>query len=532
MERTKNSFLNIVTSLISSMLLIVLSFISRSCLIHFLGTSYLGIEGLFSNILSMLSLAELGFGWAIVFKLYKPIEENNQARIRILMKLYKKVYQMVGLAVFVVGVCLIPFLPSLVKDYGKFAELHLNATIVFLIYLLNSASSYWFFAYKASFINANQKTYKLTIFGYGISILTTVSQIVALAVIHSFLAYVVVQLVFTILTNSVYALICDHMYPYLREETTDCVSRQEIKEFIHDCSCLMLYKMNDVVINASDNIVLSAFVGLDAVGLYANYLSINWAIRSVLSKFFDSIKAPLGSLYSTGNLNWSRLIYRVVSFLTFWLYGIAAIGAAVLTDEFITLWLGSEYVVSSWTFAGTTISTPLGVLIGIEIYIVGQRLFFAAFRGAMGLYRQTRYRPILSMTVNLVVVLLTVCYLGPAGCVIGTIVSAVTTNFIYDPIVIQKHGLRQSPKQHFRQSLFYKLVTLFAGAITWIVCKQILISGVLGFVVRGCICVFLPSTVFALCFARSVEFHYVFRVMKQVAVKGVAVVSGKTSRAK
>ena len=157
MTRTQNSFFNLITNFGASLMVVVLSFITRTVFINTLGTTYLGLEGLFTNLLSMLSLAELGFGSAIVFKLYKPIEEQDRHRIQVLMKLYRPVYRIVGAVIVVVGLCLIPFLPRLVRDYDLLAERGLNAIVLFVIYLFNTASSYWFFAYKTEFMKATQK---------------------------------------------------------------------------------------------------------------------------------------------------------------------------------------------------------------------------------------------------------------------------------------------------------------------------------------------------------------------------------------
>lgn len=272
MSRTKNSILNFITNLGSMLLTVLLNFITRSVFIHTLGSSYLGIEGLFTNILSMLSLAELGFGSAIVFKLYRPIQENDQQRLRVLMKLYKRVYLIIGGVIIVLGLCLLPLLPHLIEDYDSLAALGLNATVIFLIYLFSSASSYWFFGYKTSFVEATQKSYKLTVIGYAISIASSLCQILILVLTGNFILYLLCQILFSVTRNLVYAAVCDKNHPYLKEKTSERVSRTELKEFFKDCSALLLYRVSNVIIGGSDNIVLSSLVGLSTVGLYANYL--------------------------------------------------------------------------------------------------------------------------------------------------------------------------------------------------------------------------------------------------------------------
>lgn len=508
MTRTQNSFFNVITGIGSTLLLVLLNFITRSVFIRTLGESYLGIEGVFTNILSMLSLADLGFGSAIVFKLYRPIEENDRPRLRVLVKLYRRTYFIVGCVIAFLGLCLIPFLPKLAKDYYLFSELGLNAAFIFLLYLFNSVSSYWFFAYKSAVVQANQKTYLLNLLGYATSIINSLCQILVLIYAKNFVLYVCVQIGFSVLNNILYALICDRRYPYVREKTPDRISREELKEFFKDCSALFLYRASSVITNASDTIVLSALVGLQTVGLYANYLSIKNSIRSLLFTCLTSINASLGSLYTTGKIEWSRLVYRVVNFCTVIIYGIAAIGMAVLMDDFISLWLGDRFVVTTWTHNGTTFYMPIAILIGVEVYAIGIANFCSSFRNAMGLFQELKYRPIATVILNLAICILAVPYLGIAGCIISTIISLSATNLIFDPLIIHKHALKQSARPYFRRNLVYMIVVLVAGVLAWWVCRLIPLEGILGFIVRGCVCVAIPGILFILCFFRTEEFRF------------------------
>lgn len=514
MTRTQNSIFNWLTGIGSRFLIIILSFITRSVFIRTLGEDYLGIEGLFSNILSLLSLTELGFGSAIVFKLYKPIAENNRPRILVLLKLYRRVYIIVGCVIAVLGLCLIPFLPDLIKDYGRLDTLGLNAIFIFLLYLFNSISSYWFFAYKTSFVQANQKSYLLNLLGYGLAILNSLCQIIVLHLTRNFVLYLGVQIAFSILTNLTYASVCDRKFPFTREKTSDRISKEELKEFFKDCSALFLYQASNKVMYSTANIVLSSTVGLRVVGLYANYLSVNSALRNLLYTFLSAIQASLGDLYSTGKLEWSRLIFRVVNFCTVVLYGTVAVGIAVLLDDFITLWLGSSFVVTSWTVNGTTIYTPLAILIGIEFFTTGQTHYCGSFRNAMGLFQELKFRPVASIIVNLAFSILLAPRLGIAGCVISTIIANITTNLLFDPWIIHKYALKQSPLPYFLRNWLYKLVFLAAGLCAWWVCSLIPLAGILGFCVKGVICVIIPVLFVLICFFPTMEFQYLLRNLK------------------
>ena len=465
MTRSQNSFFNMVTSIGSSILLIVLSFITRTVFIRTLGTDYLGLEGVFSNILTVLSLANLGFDTAIAYKLYRPIEEGDRRRIQLLMKLYRQVYLVVGFVIAGLGLCLIPFLPYLAKDYDRLAQLGLNGVLIFLLYLFNTVSSYWFFAYKNAFVKATQKSYILTVAGYVIALCNSACQILVLIFTHDFVLYLLTQIGFTVLQNLLNAVICDRRHPYLREKTDERISRQEVRSIFKDCSVLLLHLVSGTVINSSDILVLSAMAGLETVGLYSQYLLVKNQISSLLAKLVNSLQASLGSLYSTGNLEWSRLAFRAVNFFTVWLFGVGAIGMAVLMDEFI---------------------------------------------------RYLRLRPLASIAVNLILSILLVPKIGIAGCVVSTIIAHQFTYLLVDPWVIWRRALQTSPWGYYLRNILYRLVMAAAGVLCWWLCARIATGGVAGFILRGCVCALVPGVLFPLCFCRTQEFRFFTRTAREL----------------
>ncbi len=517
MTRTQNSFYNMVTGFGSSLLLIALNFITRTVFIRTLGTDYLGLEGVFSNILTVLDLANLGFDSAIGYKLYKPIEEGDRQRIQLLMKLYRQVYFIIGCVIAAMGLCLIPFLPQLAKDYDRLASLGLNGAFIFLIYLFNTVSSYWFFAYKNAFIGATQKIYVLTVAGYFVSMANSLCQILVLTQTHNFVYYLLVQIGFTIAQNLLNAYICDRRHPYLREKVAGRISRDEVKGLFKDCSVLLLHRVCGTVVNSSDIIVLSVMSGLQSVGLYSQYLMVKNQINSLLFKFVSSLQASLGSLYSTGNLEWSRSAFQVVNFFTVWLFGVSSIGLALLLDEFITLWAGPGFVVTSWTTAaGVTVRTPLALLIGIEFYIAGQGMYLMIFREVTAAFRYIRIRPIVTIVANLALSIWLVPRIGIAGCVVSTIIAHGGTFLTVDPWVLWRRILHTSPRGYYLRNLAYKAVTIAAGLVCWYICGRIALGGVPGFIVRGCVCVAVPSAFYAACFCRTEEFHFLLDTVKSL----------------
>jgi len=321
MSRTSNSIRNMTVSIAGQMLTVIFQFITRTVFINALGTQYLGITGLFTNIISMLSLTELGVGTAIIYKLYKPIEQNDEHRIYLLMKFYKAVYKIIGIAILVIGLIILPFLKSIIKDDISFVNIY----FIFLLYLLQSVASYLFFAYKSALIHANQKEFITTGIGYVFVLISNILQIIALSIFKNFTLYVTISIFTTVAMNMVISIICDRMYPFINKKSNDTIDKSEIKQIFKDCYALLIYKANAVVLNATDNMVLSTFVGLSIVGIYSNYLMIFTFINTILTKIFSAITAGLGNLHASGDKEHEYEVFKNINFISFVLFTVSSL---------------------------------------------------------------------------------------------------------------------------------------------------------------------------------------------------------------
>lgn len=464
-SRTSNTVKNLVTGFGSQILSTILRFIVRTAFISTLGKEYLGISGLFSDLLSMLSLTELGFDIAINYRLYKPLAEKDEKRVRILVKFYKQAYRVIGGIILAIGLCFIPLLPFLIKDYDSLATLGINATVIFILYLLQTASTYLFFAYRTAVMKANQKKYVMEVIGYFLTIISNVSQIITLYTTHSFIAYTIVSFIFVIIINMSGALISTKYYPQYFIEETESITKEERKDLLKDCGALFLDRANNVVLKATDNIVLSKFIGLTIVGLYSNYLMAFSMINNVLNQFYTAVSASMGNLFATEDTQTKYRFFKGMNFLTFLLYGTAAVGIIVCIDEFLVVWLSPEFV----------IPYPFSILIGIEILLTGISSNLGQIRNASGVFKQLWYRPIMSITVNIVVSIIMVNVCGIYGVIIGTIASYITTVLIIDPSVIYKYSFknfRPVIDYYGRISLYFAVLFVVCLADKWI-CSNI-----------------------------------------------------------
>lgn len=511
-SRVKNSIYNFVTSIGAQLVTIVMSFICRTVFIHQLGESYLGISGLFGNILSMLSLAELGVGTAILYRLYSPLAEKNIPKIQAWMHFYKTAYRVIALVVACIGLCLIPFLPVLINDYDKFNELGVNAIFVFCLFLFKSVSSYLFFSYRSAIVKADQKEYLLTIVSYVIIIATNLLQIVSLIFLKNFIVYLFIAVAMTLVENIVYAIISQKIYPYITQKPQEKVSKKEIKETIKDCFALFLYRLNSIVLKSTDNIVLSVFMGLEAVARYSNYLIFYTTINTLIAGVFGSIVHSVGNLHTTKKIDYEYLIFKATVFTAIILGSTAGVGIFVVADEFVNVWIGEKWIILQ----------PFSLLMGVELFTVALCTSLAKFRNAMGLFNQAKYRPVFSAVVNVVASVILVKYWGISGVILGTILSYWTTFLVFDPMVLHKYGFggKYPLKKFYFTVLSNMAIAFLIGFALKVVCSHVLVGmGWLTVVVHAMLCAIITPLVLVVINWKKEETQYLFSVLKKKILK-------------
>lgn len=454
-SRTRNSLLNLLTSLGGHLLLTVMRFATRTVLIRTLGKMYLGINGYFSDIIYMLSLTELGFDTAINFKLYKPLAEHDEKRVRVLMNFYKMAYRGVGFAILLIGFCIIPLLPVLIKDYEVLPAMGVNAPLVFVLFLLQSASSYLFFAYRAAVMQANQKKYILDVADYAVTIFSNITQILILIFLKDFIAYTLTVVAFNIIQNILNAIITQRYYPEYFIPEKERLTKEEVKDLFKDCGALFIYKINVAVLKATDNMVLGAFAGLSIIGMYSNYLLFYTSIRALLRRFYSAVKASMGNLFVTEGMEKKYRFFETMNFLTIILYGTGAVGVSVCANELISVWVGADYLIPQ----------PFPVLIGMEILISGLKQNLSQIRTITGAFRQMWYRPLMGIFINIILSIALVQVIGIYGVIIGTLVADLSTSFVVDPPVIHRicfEGFRPVSR-YYRKNGVYVLILAVLG---------------------------------------------------------------------
>lgn len=494
-SRTNYAIKNSIFSLSSQIITLLISFISRTIFIQILGKDYLGLNGLFSNVLSVLSFMELGVGSAIIYSLYKPIANDDKQGISAFMNLYAKIYRIIGIVIFVVGVLIVPVLPYLVKEYEQYKNM--NIIMVYILFLINTSMSY-FYTYKRSLITANQKKYIDSINRMVFLILLNVVQIIALYMTKNYEAYLIIQIVFTLLENIVITIIANKMYPYLNKNKKEKIKEEDKKTLVKNVKALVMHKVGSTFVNGTDNIVISSFIGLQAVGIYSNYYLIINSVKVIINQIFVAITASVGNLNATETVEKSFSVYKVLTFANFWTICITSIMLLTLLNPFIELWVGNEYVFS--------ISIVVVLVINYYLYEMRQTIF--TYKNTYALFTQDKFVPIIESIINLTITITLAMSIGVLGVFIGTIIACICTSFWTEPYYLYKK-FDKKLSEHFIQYFKYLFVTIILAIITFI-----LVSLVNSFVLKVLISFIIPNVMLLIIYRKNSEFKTIANIIR------------------
>lgn len=495
-SRMWNSVYNLLSGFGFRILGTITSFLVRTVFIRCLSADYLGINGLYSNILSMLSLTELGFGTAMIYSMYKPLAENDFYKLAQLLELYKTVYRIVGSIVLGLGLALIPFMDYLIKDAPDIQGL----TFYYVLFLLNSVTSYWFFSYRNSILQADQKVYVLIGYQSIFNIIKTVLQIVLLLVFHNYTIYLLTQIGCTIAQNIAVAYRVQKDYPYALCKPYTHLPSLERKQIFRDVRALMLQRITFVILNGTDNIIISAFVGVNWVGILSNYMIIVEAVTGILCQITSSISASLGNFFVENDADRGYEIFRRVEFLNFWLYAFSAIALMVLLDPFINIWLGSEYM----------LGRGVALALSIRFFVEGYMNTISVFRSTLGLFAYGQVLPLVAATVNVILSIALSYNWGVAGVLIATPISRLLVQVWYNPLLIHRKGFHRSVRPFYARYALRVMLMVVAAIITMKGVGMIVATGVTvaSFAFAVVVVAVIPNLIFLAAFFRTEEFAY------------------------
>lgn len=497
-DRTKNSKRNIVWGMVGRVLTTLLPFVLRTIMINTIGEEYLGLSSLFTSMLSMLNLAELGLGSAMVYYMYKPVAEDKHDEICALLRLYRNLYRVIGLFVLLIGLLLIPFLDSFIS--GTYPS-DINIAILYLIYLGDTVLSYTLFAYRQSLLTVYQRSdviFKIQIF---INLSLYLIQIIALLATKNYYAYIIVKPVFTAINNIIILWATKRMYP--EYECKGKVSKEQIKEIGNKVKALAGHKVGTTIISSADSIVISAFLGLSMVARYGNYYTIIIAVISIMGMAINSILAGIGNGLVVGTKDENYALFKNINFLLLWIVSWCSICFLCLFQPFMIIWVGEEMLLP---FASV-------VLFVVYYYSWQCRVGVLLFKDAAGQWNADFWKPYISAIVNLIVNIVLVNIIGLNGVLISTILTMVLINIPWETHVLFKYVFLKSTHDYYLSQLLQIGKTLICGCITFGICKIITVEGWIGLFIKAIVCCVVPNIVYIALSFRQEEMCFVKRIM-------------------
>lgn len=503
--RTNKAAINSAMAIIQKIVDTILAFVYRTIFIYIMGVTYLGVNGLFSNIFAVMSLAELGVGSAIIYLLYEPLSNHDNEKVKSLMKVFAKTYNFIGIAILTIGIILIPFLPYLINSEG--VEIP-GLNWIYVLMLMNTAFGY-FFSYKRSLLEADQKGYYSSINISIFSIINNVAKILMLLITRNFILTLVVSLIVTLVSNIVISIQTDKMYPYLKDKNVLKLSKDQGQTIIKRIKAVFMHNVSNVVLTGTDNIIISKFINISMVGIYSNYTLITNTLYGIFTMIFVSITSSVGNMHVTDTKEKSESIFFRLMLANFYFYFVSCVVLWSCITPFMQLWLGESFVLSGTVTA----------IIILNLYISGMRHVPVTFVNASGLNYNTRYKSVVEAIINLAISLIAVKYLGILGVILGTVIALITCSVWVEPFVLFKHWFKKSSKNYFLRYIGYLILTVVFSIMSNLICNFISIGGLGGLFIKAIISFGLANIIFIVIFGRTSDFKFYIDYFKNALKK-------------
>lgn len=492
---------NITGSFLSSFFSILIGLIAQKLFLQILGTEYLGLNGLFDNILSMLSIVELGVGTAIIYNLYKPIVEKDTEQIKSLMLFYKKAYNIITLVIFVLGILVIPFLQYIV-DFDK-VTIDVNIKFVYFLFLLNVVASY-ILSYKRSILYASKKNYVVNLVHILYLIVANLSQLSILYFTKNYYAYLIIKISMTLMENVIISVAVNRRFKYLKLKDAKPLDKDIEADIFKKVKALFFHKIGGFIVLGTDNIIISKYLGIIVVGLYSNYyLIINSVIR-LFSQIIVSLTPSIGHLLVRNDLDSNFSSFKKIRFMTFWIDTFVSVSVLVIMQSFICVWIGKKYLLDN-------------IVLFVLVFNCFQSLFknsFGVFKDAAGIYYEDRFVPLFEALINIVVSIILCKLIGLPGVFIGTIASSMI-HWVYSfPVIVYKKLFNSSYSAYIRDTIGYFLLFTIIAGITYFIAYNINISNIwIKFICNVGIAAIVPNLILFIIFRKSDNFKYFLNII-------------------
>lgn len=487
---------NVTTSVLQNFLSIGINFSARLIFVRILDESYLGINGLFSNILNILSLADLGMATVMMYSLYAPIEKGDTKKISALVSFFRKIYLGIALTVLLAGIALIPFLRFIVnlEQPLPFLEGY------YMLALLNVVISY-LFVYRTTLISADQKTYILNKYTMLFKLITFVVQTAVLIWFENYFIYLAAAVVISFIGNVCQNAVALKLYPYLKKDTVK-LDREEKKHIFQDVKAMFLYKIAGTVQNNTDNILVSVFAGTVYVGYYSNYAMVIAQIVTIITLVFNAVKASIGNLIVSRETKEEDkfFLFQVCELLNFWIVAFCSVCFIVLFQEFIAVCFGDGFVLN--------MTVVIAAVMNFYTSNIRQSLWM--FRETTGIFQETKYVTLATAVINIVLSILFGYFWGMTGIFMATVLARMLYAWWKEPVVLYHLFFKRSAVSYLVNYIKNAAVCMGTCAVTYFSCEWLAMKNSYAeFAVHMLICCIVPNVIFLCVFRKTKEFRYV-----------------------
>lgn len=503
-NRTRNSTRTFIFGVLCKIISIIGPFLTRTIIIYKLGTDYLGLSSLFTSVLSILNISELGIGTAITFCLYKPVAEDDKTMVRALLSLLRKLYLAIGIIIISVGLLMMPALNVLIS--GE-CPADINLYILYLIYLINAASSYLGFAYKGVLLNVYQRGDISNKIETITEILKYVLQIGILLLFENYYWFAAILPFSTILITISTQVVSKSFYPDLYPEGE---VPKEIKRIIKNkVIYLSAHSIAGTLTNSVDNIVISSVIGLTAIAVYGNYSYITSSVLSFILIAYRALTPAIGNSLCAESKEKNLKLFNSLQFLCFWTITWCCTCLLCLFQPFITFWIGKENL----------LNFSVVIMIVLYFYSNATRQLYGTYVGAAGLWNRTLPRQIISAILNLVLDVMLVKKYGIGGIVFASFASNFFVSLPLDVLVTYKDIMNVRVSKGYISLCTRTIVTTLICAVSYIICSHIKIGGLLSLIIRSVICIIVPNLIMYIFYCKSEEFLYMKSHLKGMIKK-------------
>jgi O-antigen/teichoic acid export membrane protein len=489
-SRTANSARNVSVGLVTQLALAILSFVSRTVFVSTLGAQLLGVNALLVSLLAVLSLADLGLNTAVMYALYRPLEEGDTRAVNGLLGFCALLYRYVALAVTCIGLALLPFVGDLVHGGAKVEHLE----VYYLAFVANTVIGY-LMAFRSVLLIADQRLYLTKVYAGVFTGLGTLAQILVLLTLHSYLAYVLIMVLSTALSNAFIFRHAGRLYPYIRGPRVR-LDTEERRGVLHAVRAMVIYRVGGVILNNTDPILISVIVGTAALGYYSNYMLVVGAAMTFTDLVFTSLGASVGNLIARSDGANRIRVFEEIHLLAFWIYGLISVGFVVLLGDVIGYWLGEQYMLSDAVLVGVV----------LNFYMYGVTSSVLVFRTATGLFRDTQYVFLVTAALNIVLSVVLGREFGVPGVLYATALSRLLTNLWFEPLVLFRRYLFERVSPYFLRQVGFAALLVAACVITRAATSFLAADTLLGLVAKALLTVLIPNALFVVVFHRSATF--------------------------